>query len=107
MKSGFPFSRALAAWNRERVRGPLLAMVFLLLGVVLASSGALSHYQGASNVPQSARPCPPPPGKRNEFFLHNLGNAPTDVCQRAGKQVIFRDSKSNFSPPFEFVHEEV
>jgi hypothetical protein len=105
MKNGFPFSRALAAWNGERVRGPLLAMVFSPLAVAVASLGALSHDQGARNVLQSARTSPPP-GKYSEFFLHNLGSALADDV-RVQANMSFLRCKSKLFPSLEFAREEV
>ena len=95
MKSGLPFSRALASWNRKRLRGPFLAMVFPLLGVAVASSGALSHGQGDSHVLQSARTYSPL-GERNEFFLHNLANALTDDVRVQANRPIFETQNQVF-----------
>ena len=106
MKNGFPFSRALAAWNGERVRGPLLAMVFSPLAAAVASSGALSHDQGdARNVLQSARTYPPP-GKYSEFFLHNSGSALADDV-RVQANMSFLRRKTKLFPSLEFAREEV
>ena len=80
MKSGFPFSRALAAWKKEGMRGPLLVVVFVLLGAAVASSGELSYYQAANCVVESAGTCSPL-SKRPEFFIHISGNALTDIGQ--------------------------
>jgi len=105
MKNGFPFSRALAAWNGERVRGPLLATVFSPLAVAVASSRALSHDQGARSVLQSARTYPPP-GKYSEFFLHNLGSTLTGGVRVQANMSLLR-LRTNLFPSLEFAREEV
>jgi hypothetical protein len=104
MKSGFPFSRALAAGNRKRMRGPLLAMVFLLLGVAITSSRLLPRYQGASNVVQSARTYPPL-SKRNEFFIHNLGVRGQMHVSHANMSVS-AIQRQTFEQSLDLAHEE-
>ena len=106
MKSGFPFLRALAAWTVQKMRGPLLAMVFLLLGVAVASSVTLCRCRrGDREVPRAkiypllSKPC--------EFFVDNSCNAPAEISRSAGIAIRFGKSEENSSPDLNLAHEEV
>ena len=106
MKCGFPFLRALAAWTVQRMRGPLLAMVFLLLGAAVAPSVALCTYRDADHGLLSARICPLL-RKPSELIIDNSHNTRADVCWSQGNPSRIGESEEDVTAGLGLAHEEV
>jgi hypothetical protein len=106
MKGGFPFSRALAAWNLQKMRGPLLALVFLLLGAVVGSPGEVCRNQSASYARLSAETYLLL-SQHSEYFLPKSCKTPTHVSRSADKHVRLPGAEANSFPRLDLAHEEV
>ena len=106
MKCGFPFLRVLAAWTLQRMRGPLFAIVLLLLGAAVAPSVALCRYRDADHELLSAR-IYSLLSKPSELIIDNSHNTRADVCWSQGNPSRIEESEEDVTAGLGLAHEEV